>query len=359
VRVKIIAEMMRFQFLVKHKLLLKKACQLFVASFSIMPMLYLALSVTSCKQHTRQEMPQKPDDKAIHKAYDRGPLSCTVDVDKSEMTIAERLNLTITIVIDENYDVELQAPGEKLAQFGIVDYHTSSPELTSDHKKKLIRSYVLEPFLSGDYTIPSMTIGFWKNEDQEKDKHTLETEEIKISVKSLLPENFKDMKLHDIQPPVKLPIAIPLWMWLAGICGITVVGLIIFVIYLKKRNQKQIISEKPLSPHELAYNQLEWLIAQNFIEKGEIKRFYYEITNILRRYVENRFGVNAPEQTTEEFLEGLNTNDTFPANYKGLLKNFLIHCDLVKFAAHHPTTDDIQSTFNSCRTFISETKITE
>jgi hypothetical protein len=317
------------------------------------------LSMTSCKQNTPLNKQEAPPAMGIHKSYERGPLSCTVDVDKSEMTIAERLNLTITVVVDENYEVELPATGDKLAQFGIVDYHTSMPELTDDHKKKISLSYVLEPFLSGDYNIPAMTVKFWKATEDPKEVHEIETEEIKISVKSLLPENFTQMKLHDIRPPVALPGKISPWAWAVGICGVVVVGGLIFFIVLKRRKERQSVAQRRLPPHEIAFNELEKLIAQQFVEKGDAKSFYYEITNILRRYIENRFSINAPEQTTEEFLEGLRTNLSFSEKYKELLKIFLMHCDLVKFAAYQPTTNDIQNTFNSCRNFISETKIEE
>lgn len=343
----------------RHPITISTACKMSAATLGILMALLLSLNMVSCKKQSAPEQPQKESDTGFHKSYERGPLFCTVDADKSEMTIADRLHLTITAVIDENYDVELPAAGEKLAQFGIVDYHTSAPELTQDHKKKISRSYVLEPFLSGDYAIPAMTVRFWKSGEEGKDDHSLQTEELTIKVKSLLPENFKDMKLHDIRPPVTLPRSISLWVWVSGSVGMAVICGLIFFAIIKRRNQHDKMAVKSLPAHEVALNELEKLIAQRLVEKGEIKLFYYEITHILRTYIENRFGINAPEQTTEEFLDGLRTNSSFPENSKGLLKNFLLHCDLVKFAAHHPTTDDIQNTFNSCKIFISETKIKE
>jgi hypothetical protein len=148
-----------------------------------------------------------------------------------------------------------------------------------------------------------------------------------------------------------------LWMWFAGIGGCLVIaGTGAFFLIRKRRIVADIRAEVYLSPHERAYQELERLIAQDLIEKGEIKPFYQEISLILRRYIENRFGIHAPELTTEEFLEGLKTDTIFPAAYQNLLKNFLTHCDLVKFAAHQPTTEDIQNTFDSCKKFIEETK---
>jgi hypothetical protein len=201
-----------------------------------------------------------------------------------------------------------------------------------------------------------MTVRFWKIGEKGKDDHSIETEEIGITVKSLLPENLKNMKLHEIQPPVGLPRSMALWIWTIGICGgLIIAGLATFILVWKRKNTRLINAEIYMSPHERAYMELERLVAADLIEKGEIKVFYLEISAILRRYIENRFGIHASEQTTEEFLTGLKTDTTFPEKYHALLKNFLTHCDLVKFAAHQPSTQDIQRTFDSCKTFIAET----
>ena len=53
---------------------------------------------------------------------------------------------------------------------------------------------------------------------------------------------------------------------------------------------------------------------------------------MLRHYIEDRFGLRAPEQTTEEFLAELRQKHVFGERQKDLLRAFLEHCDLVKFA---------------------------
>ena len=108
--------------------------------------------------------------------------------------------------------------------------------------------------------------------------------------------------------------------------------------------------------HDLAYRELEKLVSEGLPNKEEIKRFYQRISGILRRYIENRFGLHAPEQTTEEFLAGLEIARDFPGKYNSLLTVFLTHCDLVKFAEHQPKQEDIQKTFDSCKAFIEGTE---
>jgi hypothetical protein len=178
----------------------------------LIPIMLLCLVLfPSCKKDgAGKETPEKKVDR-INETVERGPAKVTLEADKKEITIAEQVNLAITIDIDEEYDVELPSFGDKLEQFGIVDYHTSQPEL-KDNKRKLIRrTYILEPFLSGDYPIMPMKITFYKKEDNKK--HLIETPEITIKVKSLLPDDVKDLKLHDIIPPLPYPRSYMVWIW--------------------------------------------------------------------------------------------------------------------------------------------------
>ena len=296
----------------------------------------------------------------FEKTFDRGPVSVRLRVDKKEATIADRLTLTIDVFSSEDYEARLPAFGEKLDQFGIVDYTTPQPELIEDNKTKRTRSYVLEPFLSGDYVIPPMKVEFWSKKEEDAKRHELETDEVAIKIKSLLPEDVENLQIHDIEDPVLMPKAkiseSPyLWIGLGALAVLLAAG----ALFAALRKGQEKISEQIVPAHEIAYRALERLIAENLPGKGEIKEFYQRISDILRQYIENRFGLHAPEQTTEEFLTALGANATLAPGHKSLLKNFLQHCDLVKFAKHEPTTEDIQKTFDSCNGFIGETKATE
>jgi hypothetical protein len=103
---------------------------------------------------------------------------------------------------------------------------------------------------------------------------------------------------------------------------------------------------------------------------GELKRagllsetqadiFYVRLSDILRRYVEWRFGLQAPEQTTEEFLAAVHQTGGLIGSHQALLGTFLEHCDLVKFARHQPGLDDMQQAYDSARQFIQRTADSE
>ena len=60
--------------------------------------------------------------------------------------------------------------------------------------------------------------------------------------------------------------------------------------------------------------------------------------------------------TTEEFLFYVRDYSRLISNHKALLKEFLLACDLVKFAKYIPTSEEIDAIFLSARKVVDETK---
>lgn len=303
------------------------------------------------------------ESQGLAKSYTRGPVSVRVTVDRKEITIADRLKLSIQAEHSEEYEIELPKFGEKLDQFGIVDYETLPPKLIGKDKILVEKAYVLEPFLSGDYKIPPMKVQFWKKGEEDSGKHEIETEELSITVGSLLPEDISEMA--DIAPPKSLPRGplSRLWPMVPAFC---VLVLAVVAVAVRARRRSSTLAEAArIQAHELAFRELEKLIAEDLIGSGEIKLFFFRISDILRHYIENRFGLHAPERTTEEFLAELGSSSLVGAaealrpQHGELLCRFLTLCDLVKFAEHAPGTEEVQQVFDTCKGFILETQRTE
>ncbi len=289
----------------------------------------------------------------IEKTFERGPFQVILRLDKKDPTIADRIRLEIFVTADEDYEVTLPTFGEQLNQFGIVDYTKGQPELTTEGRTRQRQAYVLEPFLSGDYTIPPMTFGFRKEGEPD---HQLETEEIKLTVSSLLPEVAAEtLQIHAITDPVQVERPSRAGLWWILLAPVIAGGAAYFWWKHRRPPSEPVPVARPA--HEIAFDELEQLISEGLTDKGEIKAFYQRISDILRRYIENRFGVHAPGQTTEEFLVNQGMSHLFEPGHQDLLKTFLQHCDLVKFAEHQPTTEDIQGTFDACKEFILQTQL--
>ena len=317
---------------------------------------YIMMTLFITAACTQKENGKKPETTyPIEKEYKRGPIEFRLKLSHEEISIADRIHLVLEVQSDEAYEVRLPELGTELEPFRIVNYSSAPTRMISDHTLLNQAEYELEPFLSGRYEIPPMKVTFWKKDEDNPKKHMIETERIFIEVKSLLPERASALQIKEIAPPTDLPRSLSLGFYLliGGILLITGVLLGYFYWWKKKKRTKDIAK---VPPHDIAYRELELLLSEKLIEQGEIKTFYLRLSNILRDYIENRFSLRAPERTTEEFLLDLRSTGLLLPSQKDLLKAFLKHCDMVKFAKLHPSTHEIQKTFDSCKQLIEETK---
>jgi hypothetical protein len=94
-------------------------------------------------------------------------------------------------------------------------------------------------------------------------------------------------------------------------------------------------------------------------QKGETKKYYTRLTEILRQYLENRYGILSLELTTSETLEALvKTGFKKDESYK-TLKNVLTGADLVKFAKYKPLGGENEQNLDNAYIFVNMTKASE
>jgi len=267
-------------------------------------------------------------------------------------------NDQLEAAIESGYDVNMPNINEVLANFGIVDWTNLGEKLDANNNVVTTYQYRLEPFISGKFPIPAFKFGFYDVNNPGDNHYELETEPIDIEVTSLLGEQRENLQISDIEGVVSIPKKVSyLWVWILFAAVIVIAAICIF-IFLKRKKVKEIVRIfKPA--HEIAYERLRVLVAQNLVEEGKIKEFYEGISNILRHYIEHRFDLRAPERTTEEFLYEIQYTNVLSKPDKESLGEFLSHCDMVKFAKYDPTEEQIQKTFDLVKSFIEKTKSVE
>jgi len=302
------------------------------------------------------------DEQGFSQSYVQGQLTLDQRTGKKEITIAEQLKVVLETSVPENMAVEFPAYSASLGDFTLMDVKNHPARMTgtgNNIRVIHVATYFLEPYLPGTYTIPKMTVTFIdRNNDAEFTQ--LVTEEIQIAVKSLLDKDTGSADIKDIKGPLSLPENTALQILLVG-SGLLLVmlGIAGFLYWQKKSSNKKPV-EVQLLPEEIALQELERLLAENLLTRGEAKLFHLKISDILRHYIENRFGIRAAERTTEEFLTELSVTksqrNSLLGSHKTLLADFLIHCDLVKFAKHEPTISESEKTVSICREFIGKTR---
>jgi hypothetical protein len=185
----------------------------------------------------------------------------------------------------------------------------------------------------------------------------IEASAIPIYVKSVITDEEKE--LRDIKKPLEIPFN---YLFVGSLVAVGILLLVIAYLaykFYKKRKEKGHLlkSPEPLKPaHEVALAGIEALLAEHLLEKGEIKVFYSRLSEIIRRYIENRFYVLALEETSTEILTELETQALDKETYT-LLRDFLELSDLVKFAKYVPAESENVRCIEMAKQFISDTMI--
>ena len=163
--------------------------------------------------------------------------------------------------------------------------------------------------------------------------------------------------IRDVRPPVDVP-GISLWVWIILILFlVTAIGIYFYWKWYRARKSRAAVAAK--TSWETAYERLAELERQNFFAQGKIKEYFSGLSDIVRRYIEDRFNIHAPDMTTEEFLNSVKTNPFIEQKHKDILKKFLILSDMVKFAKYGPNVSEARETFELAQKFVDETKVEE
>ncbi len=148
---------------------------------------------------------------------------------------------------------------------------------------------------------------------------------------------------------------------LAGAAAAVLAALAAAVLLLaRRRAATPPTAPPPVPPHERALAALEALLARELPEHGRFDPYFVELSEIVRRYLEERFALRAPEQTTEEFLASIMRSETgrrtLEPAHRELLRAFLVRADLVKFARAVPDVRECGRAASDVERFVVETQ---
>ncbi len=156
--------------------------------------------------------------------------------------------------------------------------------------------------------------------------------------------------LRDIKGPIAIDSP---WLWLLGFGLLLVLAALIGLAWWwwQRRNPTEPEPGIQLSPADRARQRLLASLGQ--IEEAD--RFTTEVSEIARTYLEEQFGLQAPDRTTEEFLGELSGSVALDSRHKALLADFLTRCDLVKFARAEADRSDLLALHGAAQRLVDET----
>lgn len=150
----------------------------------------------------------------------------------------------------------------------------------------------------------------------------------------------------------------PVWQrLLAAILAVAALALLAAgAVRLARRLKRQRLAEPPPPPpHTRALEAIARLRARGMPSPAELDVFFVELSSVVRRYLEEAFGLRAPEQTTEEFIRAAADEPRLSVAHRALVQSFLEQADLVKFARHQPQADDIVAALDAAERLVRET----
>ena len=182
----------------------------------------------------------------------------------------------------------------------------------------------------------------------------VESSVLPITVSSELGDQPSTASLRDIRGPVEIPLV----NWLAWtMLGTSILVAAAWIFFIRRKRASERF-EAPLPAHELARRELDALEAEGLLERNAFQPFYFRLSDILRHYIEGRFGLLAPTRTTSEFLLDMGHDSLLEAGQQKRLSQFLRFSDLVKFALHEPPVEDGKQALAMARAFVQETEPT-
>ena len=147
-------------------------------------------------------------------------------------------------------------------------------------------------------------------------------------------------------PPLTLRLLGRVAAWLAGALALVALGW--YAVRLVSRK----VREHRMSPIERAWAELDRLLAKGLPGRGRYKDFYVELTMVVRRYVQRKYGVRAPHLTTEEFLAEIAKSDDRTIGRSESLGRFLESADMVKFAGVKATPEMADAATETARGYL-------
>jgi hypothetical protein len=297
---------------------------------------------------------------SLHFSSKGQDVSVTAAFDTSRILIGDQINFSV--IVEQPADVKLKLPFYRDTlnkNIEILSGPKTDTSSISENKIRITEKYLITSFDSGSYKIDPVFAELTDIKGLKRyysDYSVLEVARVKLTP----PDTAS--KIFDIAGPYKAPITlgeILPWILMALLAGLIIWGILRLIKRFKRTKKEPTVPVIIEPAHLIAYRELEKLQAEMLWQKGETKKYYTRLTEIIRKYLENRFHVDSLELTTSETLDSLIKTGFKKDESYNKLKSVLTGADLVKFAKYKPEPDENESGFSNSWDFVTATKVTE
>ncbi len=256
----------------------------------------------------------------------------TSSIDSTSIEIGEQVTYQINVEADST-DLVVFPEGQTFQPLEMIEsYQIDTTK--SNAKFNLIKKYGLTQFDSGAYTIPRQKIIIGNR--------TIFTDSLKVEVNNVVIDTTKQ-GLYNIKPFTRVDKSSSQW-WKYLLLGLLTLGLLGFLLYWFIWRKKPLSEDEKIAllpPYDRAKLALKKLEESDYLKQEELKNYYSELTQIIRKYLDEKVYDHSLESTTNELINRLNLLkegnqiDLSKETIKNL-ESILKRADLVKFAKSSP-----------------------
>lgn len=215
---------------------------------------------------------------------------------------------------------------------------------------KIRGSFIIAPFEEGDYSMPHIYVQRITN--GKTDTIVFKGATFRVAE---FPIDSARVARNELMPIVRYPLTFKeLLPYLIG--GVLFLALLAAgIIYWRRRIRLQEEEKNREPAHITALRLLDRYRGSKYWAPDKQKAFYSGVTDVLKNYIDARFGVDAPEMTTAELFDALKDSpEITPDLYEGL-KDMFERADFVKFAKHLANDDENASVLPLAVRFVTST----
>ncbi len=220
--------------------------------------------------------------------------------------------------------------------------------------KFISAKYLVTSFEKGLNVVPPMTVQYSFGLLQDT------AYSLPIALTVITPVIDTTLAIKPIKPPVNTPVsfreALP-WV-LIGLGTLIVLAAITWLIWflIKRKKNPELFKQKPREPaHIIALRDLDKLKKDKLMESKQAKKYYSRLTEIIRRYISDQYGVQAMERTSAQIMDEFKMVNKESVNLNDMLEALLQLADLVKFAKEDPLRKEKEQHLNDAYHFVNET----
>lgn len=261
-------------------------------------------------------------------------------LDSSKILIGSQTALKVEVLLKEGKKVRFPILPDTLSQgLEVVAQFAADTSKAKNGALLLTKRYILTSYDSGSYVVPRIPVLYFDGAKVD----TLLTQPITLKVNTVAVDSTK-RPLYGIKGNIKAPYT---WEEIAMVilAALLLIGIIVAVVLYFRKNREQPIftfKKKVVEPaHVIAFRELEQLKNRKLWQNGHNKEYFSQLTDILRKYLEERMKINAMEMTSPEIIAALKNLGYGNKTIFERLMVTMSTSDLVKFAKY--TSDPIEN----------------